>query len=47
MVTMNLYEPYSETDSDEMAHGIRKVAAYFSKRLTIPIATGHALQAEG
>lgn len=46
-ITMNLYEHYSEIDIDEIAFGIRKVAAYFSKRLAIPIATGHALQAEG
>jgi dTDP-4-amino-4,6-dideoxygalactose transaminase len=31
-ITTNIYEHYTETDIDEMAHGIAKVAAHFSER---------------
>jgi dTDP-4-amino-4,6-dideoxygalactose transaminase len=30
-ITMNIYEHYTETDIDEIAHGIGKVANHFSK----------------
>jgi hypothetical protein len=30
-ITMNIYEHYTDTDIQEMAHGIAKVARHFSR----------------